>query len=252
MIKPSVPFWLSILVIMLAAAWVLFPGQNLEPVIVLLATSIGIFPLFKNEFLPWLEHKKLSQKKFKYISGCAKINAIEPDFDQLMNSGGVQINLVTQGFSQYPTRLCAFFEQTNFKFNATFYNGNSIELKNCFSIGYETGEETRSPKKSNQYLIAQFDIDNDSIDELILGVIDNDSVSTDVELIVYKYHPPLLEQDVTRVENLECIGTLVAHGVVGNVNIELKKGSATIPRNHRGFFYKWAFIDGRPLDIGSY
>lgn len=250
--KPSAPFWISVTVILLAVAWVLFPEQNLEPVIVLLAAFTGIFPLVKNELLPWLESRKLRKKKFMFLSGSSKINAFEPSFEELFEVDGVELDLIPQSFSQYPVRLFAFFEQTDFRFKANFNNRKSIELNKCFDIGYDVEEEFKFPKKSNQYIIAQFDVDNDGVDEFILGIIDKDSVLMDVQLTIFKYHPPLLEQDLERVENWEYLGTIKAQGVVGAVNVELKNGSITIPRNHRGVYYKWTFVDGQIIDIGNY
>lgn len=254
--KPSAPFWISVTVILLALSWALFPEHNLEPLIVLLVAFIGIYPLIKNEVLPWLEGRKLKNKKFKFLCGFSKINAIVPEYKELFEIGEVQLNLLAQRFNHYPVRIIAFFEQTDFRFKVGFNTGKSIEIKQCFGIGYEVeGErEFRLPKKSNQYIIAQFDIDGDGdgIDEFILGVIDGNSVLIDVQLTIYKYYPPLFEQDLERVENLKYLGTIKAQGIVGAVNIELKKGSITIPRHHRGFYYKWAFVNSQLIDIGNY
>jgi hypothetical protein len=237
--------------VLLAAAWVIFPEQNLEPVIVLLAAFIGIFPLIKNELIPWSESLRLKRKKFSHLNGSSNINGIEPSFDELFQVGGVQLNLVSQGFNQYPVKLSVFFDQIDFRFIAEFNNGKSIELKKRFNIGYEL-DEVSLPLKSNHYVVAQFDIDGDGIDEFILGVIVENSGLKDVQLTIYKFHPPLFEEDLSRAKNLACLGTVEAIGIVGTVNIELKKGAITIPRHHRGFYYKWAFVDGRFIDAGDY
>ncbi len=251
--KPTLSFWLSIGVIALALVWVLFPEQNLEPLIVLILALIGLVPLVRSELIPWLEHLRLKRKKLNYLSGSSKINASESTFSEMFDGTPLELKLVKQGFHQYPVTIRAFFEQTDFRFKAYFDKGLSIELRKFFDVGYEKVDEPPIfPKKTNEYIVAQFDIDGDGVDELILGVIDCEEILRDVQLTIYKYHPSLFTEDLNRLHNWQCLGTLTAYGIVGEVKIELKSRAVCIPRNHRGFYYKWALADNKFVDIGDY
>ena len=120
-------------------------------------------------------------------------------------------------------------------------------------VGYEKVDEPPIfPKKTNEYIVAQFDIDGDGVDELVLGIIDYEEILRDVQLTIYKYHPPLFTEDLNRSQNWQHLGTLTAYGIVGEVKIELKSRAVCIPRNHRGFYYKWTLADNKFIDIGDY
>jgi hypothetical protein len=251
--KPTLSFWLLILVILLAVTWAFFPEENLEPIIVLMLAIVSIFPLVRSDLIPWFEHIKLQQKNFKSLSGSSKINASESTFSKMFDGTPLELKLVKQGFHQYSTTICAFFEQTDFRFKAYFDKGLSIELHKFFDVGYEKVDEPPIfPKKTNEYIVAQFDIDGDGVDELVLGIIDYEDILRDVQLTIYKYHPPLFTEDLNRAQNWQHLGTLTAYGIVGEVKIELKSRAVCIPRNHRGFYYKWTLADNKFIDIGDY
>jgi hypothetical protein len=245
-------FWLSIVVILAALTWLIFPDINLEPLIVFIAAMTGIIPLVRSEFLPWFEHVKLRKKKFKFLSGSSKLNAVEFAFDDLCNGKGVKLNLTKQFFANYPKVACGYFEQSDISFQVNFHNGSSTRLEHCFSLGYETAEEYKAPLSSNRYFIAQADIDSDGVEEIVLGVLDDKSGLINVELKVYKYFPPYFEKDIARSKNLELIGTLKALGIVETPLIEIGQGFIKIPRNFRDFYYKWVFVDGKATDVGEY
>ncbi|TMP21263.1 hypothetical protein CWC02_01685 [Pseudoalteromonas sp. S2721] len=251
--KPTISFWLLILVILLAVTWIFFPEENLEPIIVLMLAIVSIFPLIRSDLIPWFEHIKLQHKNFKSLSGSTKINACELTISEILNGDILKLNLIKQKFHQYPTKVCAYFEQTDLRFRVYFDKGQSIELPKFFNVGYEEVDEPPSyPKNTNEYIVAQFDIDGDGIDELILGVIDCDEQIHNVQLSVYKFHPPLFAEDLNRIQNWQSLGTLTAHGIIGAVKIELEKGAICIPRNHRDFYYKWTLADSKFIDIGDY
>lgn len=247
----SLNLWLSLVTVLLAVLWVLYPESNLEPLIVFLLAFISFRPLIRSEFIPWYEHRKATQKNFKIIRGSSKINAIEVSFQELIDNKFTTFNLIKQKFFHYPTEISIFFEQNNFKYVAHFQNGHSIVLKQHFKIGKETEENAFMPKQTNHYFFVQFDIDDDGIDEIIFGLIDKEDLQN-VQLTVYKYHPPLLENDLPRAQNWSHIGTITANTILGDVRVLIEKGTITIPRNLRGFYYKWAFIGEKIADIGEY
>lgn len=231
----TLPFWLSIVVILAALTWLIFPDINLEPLIVFIAAMTGIVPLVRSEFLPWFEHLKLNKRKFSFLTGSSKLNAVEFAFDDLCNGKGVRLNLVKQSFANYPKVACGYFEQSDIAFQVYFHNGSSTRLEHCFSLGYETAEEYKAPLSSNRYFIAQADIDSDGVEEIVLGMLDNSSGLIDVELKVYKYFPPFFEKDTARSKNWELIGALKALGIVETPLIEIGQGFIKIPRNFRDF-----------------
>ncbi|SEA01752.1 hypothetical protein SAMN04488051_101352 [Alkalimonas amylolytica] len=186
------------------------------------------------------------------MTGQSKLNAVEFTYDDLFRGGAVKLNLVKQSFTNYPKVVRAYFEQSDITFQADFHNGSRTRLEHCFSLGYETGEEYKAPLKSNRYFIAQADIDSDGVEEVILGILDNSSGLIDVELQVYKYFPPHFEKDIARQKNWELIGTLKAPGISETSLIEIKQGFIKISRNHRDFYHKWVFVDGKATDVGEY
>jgi len=61
-----------------------------------------------------------------------------------------------------------------------------------------------------------------------------------MQLSVYKFHPPLFAEALSRIQTWQSLGTLTAHGIIGAVKIEIQTSFISISRNHRGLCYNWA------------
>lgn len=247
--KPPIQFILSFLAILIAIVWVVVPNRNLEPLIVLVISVVALTPFYRSEFLPWIDNLKLQSGKFKYLESKSKLNAIEGDFDEFSN--GINLVLRKQRFTNYPIEAAVFFEQIDMQLLVRFPEGEKLYLRKGIEVGYEPDQEVSMPKLSNRYFLAQFDIDNDGVDELLFGVIDAEDFQNTVQISVLKYHPPLYSVDIARAGNWQSFGKLVAYGVHQSVKVKLAPGTITIARNFRDLEYKWSFIDKKAVYIGS-
>jgi hypothetical protein len=247
--KTPFHFLLISLAILIAAAWVIFPARNLEPIIVLVITIVALTPYYQSEFLPWLDNFRLRQNGLNFLEAKSRLNAIEGCFDSF--SKGVRLKLRRQHFPNYPTEAFVFFEQTDMQLLVEFPKGEKLYLRKGIEVGYEQGQEVPLPKMSNKYFLAQYDIDGDGIDELLFGVIDVEEFQCTVQVSVLKYHPPLFYSDVVRGGNWKIAKGVIAYGVHSETKIKLEPGSISIARNFKGLVYKWSFIDGKTVYIGD-
>ncbi|BCD97719.1 hypothetical protein MARGE09_P1920 [Marinagarivorans cellulosilyticus] len=247
--KEAIETTLSALAIFLAIGWVIFPDANFEPVIVLLLLVIGFVPIYQHQIHPWWDSYRLQKQGFKYLRGSGPMNAIEGDFAKF--SSGLSFRLKSQKVPNYPVYARVFFEQTNLRLEVYFSDGEKVDLSPSFDIGSDTDSEVCLPKESNQYILAQVDLDDDGLDEIVFGVIESLECESKVHVLVFKYHPPYLKKDVGRYENWRIFPAANATGVHGDPIVHLESGVISIPRNFRSMEYKWAFVDGQQVYVGS-
>lgn len=241
-------FILSSIAILACLVWLAYPDRNLEPLVVLLLVGVSLVPLYWLEFGPWLDGFKIRRCKFALLESKHKINAIEGDFKKFCD--GVNLTLKRQRCENYPVCVKVFFEQTDLRVVAYFRNGEKVDIRPKIKIGYEEEGEVIFPKQTNEYALAQFDIDNDGIDEILLCVVDVEDFQKSMQVCVLKYHPPYFYSDVSRMANWQVFERVIAHGVHQD-KISIDTGSITIRCNFRDFVYKWDFVDGCLLYTGT-
>jgi len=101
--------------------------------------------------------------------------------------------------------------------------------------------------QSARLQIGQYDFDGDDIDELVLAVQENNSGTNCMNGICLNIFK------LKRCE-WERIGDLTGECIVGDYipRAKIKVNKITIPRNLRGFFYQWTFINDRFENTGFY
>ena len=247
--KEVIETTLSTLAIFLALAWIIFPEAVLEPIIVLLLLIVGFVPIYQHQIRPFWDAYRLKKQGFKYLSGPRPMNAIEGDFAKFSN--GVRFELQSQKVPNCPTYARVFFEQTRLRLVVYFPDGEKVDLNPNFHIGNDCYSEVALPKESNHYVLAQVDLNADGLDEIVFGVIESLDFESRVHVLVFEYHPPYLKKDVGRFENWRTFAAANAGGVHGHPVVRLESGAISIPRNFRSMEYKWVFINGQQVYIGS-
>lgn len=247
--KQSFETLLSIVAIFLAVGWVVLPEAVLEPLIVLVLLLSGFVPIYQHQIRPSWDAYRLKKQGFKYLKGSKPLNAIEGDFANFSN--GIKFELQSQSVPNFPIYAQVFFEQTQLRLVVHFNNGDRVDLNPSFNVGNDSDGEVIFPKRSNHYVLAQFDLNADGFDEVIFGVIESLEFESRIHMLVFEYHPPFLERDVARFENWQVYGAACAVGVNGDPVIHLERGTISIPRNFRSMEYKWSFIDNQQVYVGS-
>lgn len=224
--------------------WFIFPFFNLEPFLVFITGLIAIERIydtyFKQKFAEW----KMEKQNLTYIKSNKKLNAIEGSFKEF--SEGVELQLRPQSIKHTPCKLQVYFNQTSLDIRATFDNDLTSKPYYKFDIGYEHEDEFSFEKASNKYFLAQYDIDEDGLDEYIFGVIDG----RDIEINVIKFFPPLRDKDLNRRANWSVVERLRADFILPDPPVvEIIDNTIVIQRGHRGFYYKWLFTEQEIADV---
>ncbi|KAB1441373.1 hypothetical protein [Pseudodesulfovibrio senegalensis] len=153
----------------------------------------------------------------------------------------------------YPATLDLFYDQVGLVLVVEFEDGVRVRLPYHFDIGYDFDGEVHWERRTNQYAIKQYDLTGDGIDEILFAVVvaDGESMSQ-VEVNVLRYHPPLMEEDLSRPENWELASSLKADGVMSPVEIVLDGASVRIPKTRRGFYHELSWCQGKFHDTGEF
>ncbi len=154
-----------------------------------------------------------------------------------------------------PKKIKAFsYQAAEVVFAATF-NETSVWLPFNFTIGIDTdaGGEQRWFKSNVKFLIGQYDIDKDGIDEIFICLQDfTDGLLGDgLEINVLKFYPPEFPQHASRKENWEIIEDFKVDSVLGEPKAIVSDSSITIPRNLRSYYFERTFVKGAFRDTGN-
>lgn len=229
---------------LLALVWVARPAWNLEPWVVFFTISASSFPIYHYRIRPKLDEWRVSKQSFRSLVVSKPIHALEGNAESFLD--GVEFKLNRQPVPNYPEKISVFFRQTRLCAMVLFGDGSQADIDLNFIVG-SIDDECHMPKDTNNYFIAQFDIDADGLDEIIIGVIDEEGPQSSCQLRVCKYYPPFDSNDVQRLENWKYFDCQ-AFGIIGNVSIRITSRSVKIPRNHRDLYFKWLFVDGEQID----
>lgn len=152
-----------------------------------------------------------------------------------------------------PLMLQAFFSQTSIAFKIIYENAQ-IYLPVYFEIGRRQDiPEERWFKDHVLFQVGQYDIDQDGIDELFVCINnEEESQEAGLEIKVFKYYPPAFRQHAFRPENWQLIGDFSFQSIVGRQKAFIKDASIKVPRNFRGFYRQWTFVEGKFRETGDW
>lgn len=134
------------------------------------------------------------------------------------------------------------YQQIDLIFQNIDENNRSTLLHVNFGCGYLNPKtEEREPKENITIQFGQYDFDGDDVDELVIAIQDN-SEESNLCINVFQLKP----------NGWTLIGNLTSGMVVGEPKAMVKSNFITVPRNLRGFFYRWTFESGKFKDTGDY
>ena len=146
-----------------------------------------------------------------------------------------------------PLMLKIFFLQVELKFQVVFENAKVALFPN-FKVGRRKDiPEERQLKPNVLIQVGQYDIDHDGIGELFICVQDfqQNVGGASLEVKVFKYYPPAYRQHTFRACNWELIGDFIFEHISGEPKAFVADSSIKVPRNLRGYFYRWTFSEGK-------
>lgn len=161
-------------------------------------------------------------------------------FDNASNGVSFKPNSVQD--VPFPDTIELFYDKVGLVLVAEYLNGTRIRLPYHFDIGYDFDGEVHWEQNTNRYAVALFDLTGDGVDEVVFAVVAPDGEAlSQAEVNVLQFHPPMKGGDMSDPQNWELLSSLQAEGIVGAVNIELKRGAITIPKNYNGLYFKLGF-----------
>lgn len=161
-------------------------------------------------------------------------------------------------------RLDVFQYQMGHVVKATDESGNEGYLEAFLPDSYVNGGDLKpldyTPENSEMF-IYQHDVNFDGIDELAIGIfIKDDSLNlphaNSIGIAYFKFidnrFVPLKRSGVSLDQYIISSNELQGLTIWGQPSISIVGNTVTIPRNHRGFYYKYLFESSGINDAGFY
>jgi hypothetical protein len=171
--------------------------------------------------LPW----KNTEEEFCFIKGLKHSKVLTV---QEAEKGGEHLLEYPAWLEVKPWAVRYFFMQIAVCFTVRFPNAE-VYLPTEFSLGIEP--KTDDWRRNVKVQIGQFDIDNDGIDEIFIGIME-DKHDMGIEINVFKYYPPAMPEHAGRYINWSLMGVLKAELLMGEYAAVVKR---TINYNPKKF-----------------
>ena len=211
--------------------------------------SIGLF-LWRVVEKSVLFIRFLKLKKSKYIESYKKIIFIEGSFNKFAD--GVSLKCIKSSYKNSPQHIKVYYQQNQLILQACFSKKECVKLPYKFKVGNESDGEMVWEKNENDYILAQTDINNDGIYEVLFIVIDkHPDFGFDLQINIFQFHPPANKKDRRRDENWSHIGNLTAHGINVSPKIEIEKEFIRVKLSYHGCNNEWHYLKGEFIDKGS-
>lgn len=161
-------------------------------------------------------------------------------------------------------RIDIFLYQMGHVVKATDESGNEEFLEAMLSDSYVDGGDLKPldyTAENSEMFIYQHDVNFDGIDELAIGIyMKDDSLklphANSVGIAYFKFidnhFVPLKRVGVSLGQYMISSNELQALTILGEPSISIVGNTVTIPRNLRGFYYKYLFETNGINDAGNY
>lgn len=122
-------------------------------------------------------------------------------------------------------------------FDLMFYTYDDKNEKIWLDFKFEVGMTDEYPgiKNKSRFQIGQFDFDNDKIDEMVIGIQDNEEANNGISINIFK----LINGKWSR------LAVLTGLDIMGVPIAEIKANKITIQRHLHGWYYEWTYTNGK-------